>query len=304
MELAHIPQQTELSALYGSWNPLGYMEGIRNQGLADQFREQGRQANVLELDKQRIANEQSEQMNPLLLAQQGLVNTGLGTKNTSDALALSNKQALNEDQLKADRAKLRQQYSESEISQMQDNVLREHMNNVAAGNLAGIEKTRKLLDFLGTPAQTADRLSRKQIADENNITQLKATGMSTSSAERINQANIEAGKYDRNKFGLTIQDRLMRARTPTEKAEVLEDAYYVAVSAGDMDAAQLYQTRAQAARERVAEDARNRGLATPGLDVGAATGMPAKAAPSANAPIAGGASGPKPGTAENPIVLK
>lgn len=304
MELAHIPQQAELSALYGSWNPLGYMEGMRNQGLADQFRVQGQQANDLELAKQRIANQQAEQMNPLLLAQQGLVNTGLGTKNTSDALSLSSKQALYDDQLKADRAELRKKYSDAEISQMQDNVLREHMNNVAAGNLAGIEKTRRLLDFLGTPSAVADRLSRQKIADENNRTQLQSTGMHTASAERINQANIDAGKYNRNKFSMTIQDRLLRARTPTEKAEVLEDAYYTAVSAGDDEAAKLYQTRAKEARERVAEDARNRGLATPGLDIGAATGMPARSAPSANAPIAGGKAGPKPGTAENPIVLK
>lgn len=296
------PTIQELSGIYGDWNPMAYSRGMRSQDLADQFRQQAFDSNAVEMRKNQMANDQAEQMNPLLIAQQQLTNSGLDTKNKSEALSYSNKVSLNDDQLKADRAALQEKYSASELAQIGDNVMRKHLENIQSGDLVGARKTQRLLEVLGTPAQVADRLERRAIADNNNATSIKTTGMHTASQERINQANIDAGKYNRNKFGVTIQTQLMKAKSAREKAEILEEAYYTADAAGDAPAAELYKKRALEARERAAEDARNQGLARPGIDVPAVAGLPAQEAPAAKAPIAGG--GAKPGTADNPIVLK
>jgi len=58
---------------------------------------------------------------------------------------------------------------------------------------------------------------------------------------------------------------LLKAKNPTEKAEILEQACYTALANDDTEAANHYQQQAQAARERVAKDTHNRGLAQPRL---------------------------------------
>lgn len=131
------------------------------------------------------------------------------------------------------------------------------------------------------------------------IGQTRATGEET---RKTNKELADQGRFRRaDRFSLSIEQRLSNAKTPTEKAEILENAYYLALDAGNAEAAEGFRQRALDARQRVAEDARNRGVAPKegGLDTARATGMEKRSEITTNAPIAGGntkPAGPKVGT--------
>jgi len=117
---------------------------------------------------------------------------------------------------------------------------------------------------------------------------------SNASQQKIEQMRIDAGKYNRNTTANSVQAALLKARNPVQKAEILEDAYYTAEAAGDEEAAKVYKQRAIEARQRAAEDAKNRGIARPDVDPNQ-FGIGTTPDPSATAPIAGGNGGaPKP----------
>lgn len=99
--------------------------------------------------------------------------------------------------------------------------------------------------------------------------------------------DIDAGKFDKKgSLSIAVDDRLYKAKTPIEKAEILESAYHAAQDNGDNESAAKYAVRALEARKRAAEDAQNRGLGKPAADLGA-LGITPTAPPAANAPIAG-----------------
>lgn len=101
------------------------------------------------------------------------------------------------------------------------------------------------------------------------------------------QMDIDAGKFDKkSSLSVAVDDRLYKAKTPVEKAEILEQAYHVAQDSGDKEGAAKYAIRALEARKRAAEDAANKGAATPRPDL-APLGVAPTAPPAANAPIAG-----------------
>lgn len=106
------------------------------------------------------------------------------------------------------------------------------------------------------------------------------------SAEKIMGMQIDAGRFTKgNQFSIDVLVR--KAKTPIEKAEILESAVAEAYAAGDLQTAQMYAARAQEARQRAAEDAANRAAAKPdAIDVPAVAGMPAAPRPAATAPIA------------------
>jgi hypothetical protein len=126
-----------------------------------------------------------------------------------------------------------------------------------------------------------------------------------SAQKDLEQMRIDAGKYNKNKVATDVNSALLKPISSAQKAEILESAYYAAEAANDMVMANQYKQRAQQARARAAEDARNRAAGAPGTmgyaDEQGNIDIQNKPAPAANAPIAGG---PALGTAANPIVLK
>ena len=109
-------------------------------------------------------------------------------------------------------------------------------------------------------------------------------------AEQLMRMQIDAGRFtktppvDRN----TLLVKLRSSKSALQTAEILDQAHAEAVAAGDVDGARELATRAIQARQRAAEDARNRGLAAPSIDVGAAGGLAMNPPPQAQAPVAGG----------------
>jgi hypothetical protein len=125
-------------------------------------------------------------------------------------------------------------------------------------------------------------------------------------ASALEDKRIAAGKYNRAQHVKSVQDRLAAAKTAKEKAEVLEQAYYESKDK-DADQASVYAARALEARQRAAEDERNRGLAVPRVSIPGATNgrVPETPPPSATAPIAGtvGAD-PNPASAVPPAAIQ
>lgn len=108
---------------------------------------------------------------------------------------------------------------------------------------------------------------------------------------------IRAGRFShapqRDTNSLTV--KLRGSKSAAQTAEILDQAYAEAFAAGDMEGAKEIASRAIAARQRAAEDARNRGLATPGMDIGTQAGVAMNPPPQARAPVAGGAASVAPG---------
>lgn len=127
------------------------------------------------------------------------------------------------------------------------------------------------------------------VADIQANSHTAGIAMQGKNAKEIEQMRIDAGKYDKSKVGTTVEMALLKADTPTKKAEILEQAYAIASEAGDEESATKYAKRAVEARQRKAEDERNKGIAKPGIDTAAVANLPANPTPSATAPIAGSA---------------
>lgn len=123
------------------------------------------------------------------------------------------------------------------------------------------------------------------------IAELKQQGIEQRSLE---QMRIDAGKYNKNKVATDVGSMLLKANNPTQKAEILESAYYVALDNDDTESASKYLARAKEARQRAAEDANNRRLGAPGAMYDPTQSVIVnKPSPTANAPIGGGP-GPTP----------
>lgn len=142
------------------------------------------------------------------------------------------------------------------------------------------------------------------VAEVQAKSHLKGIGAQINAQKDLEQMRIDAGKYNKNKVATDVNSALLKVRSASQAAEVLESAYYTAEAAGDMTMANQYKQRAQQARQRAAEDAQNRAAGAPGTMGFAGTGgdieIQNKPAPAAAAPIAGG---PALGTAANPIKL-
>lgn len=122
MEQANIPTQEGLNALYGAWNPMAYMQGHQNQGLADQFRQQAFNRNALDTFKVQQGVEQDSRMNPLLVEQQRGQNTKLGFENIMTQRKNEREQANHQNMLDADQRAAALKVSEDDMKKFEYKV--------------------------------------------------------------------------------------------------------------------------------------------------------------------------------------
>lgn len=136
-------------------------------------------------------------------------------------------------------------------------------------------------------------MAQEGVRKESHIQGIREQGKLQKDLEEM---RINAGKYNKNKVATDVGSMLLKARTPGQKAEVLESAYYVALDNDDAESASKYLARAKEARQREAEDYKNRGLGAPGSIYDPTQSVIVnKPSPTANAPIGGdGRSGPTP----------
>lgn len=102
----------------------------------------------------------------------------------------------------------------------------------------------------------------------------------------IEQMRIDAGKYNKKNTAVDVNTALLKyGHSAAAVAEIYAQAAQIADAAGDTAEATRYSQLAQQARQRAAEDAGNKGLARPGIDTSAVSGLPPQARPQATAPI-------------------
>lgn len=211
-----MPTMDELGSIYGAWNPRANIEAMANLGLADQFKQQLLQGNAQDLQAGQLRNAQAAEMNPLLLQAQGLSNTGanLGNQEKQNAvdlssLELSNKRTLNDDKLNAERAKLRQQFSDAELAQIGNDVWKAHVENIKSGDPTKIDETAKLLDLLGGPSQAADRSLKRNLTEGVWINSQILAGIGARSRESVAETRKPTAK--------TWQEQFNKYPTSTKK---------------------------------------------------------------------------------------
>lgn len=309
MNSANLSSQSDLNSLYGNWNPMAYLQGQRMLDLGDQFRQQAYQNNEQTIQADQMKNDQSAQMNPLLLAHQGLINQGQdlgnqgkGISNSNASLDLSNKTALNGDQMAADRAKLKTMYSDEQLNQISNNVLQAHMKNIQSGDITKIQETGQLLDFLtgATGSKVSDRVQQRNLKEGDWLNSQRNVDANIASNERITNANIDAGRWNRasgkGSAAANIEEAVKSGKMSYEKAAA---AFYGAAQfATDPDEREKYLNMSNAYEQA---NLQSKNAAAQGkLDVGAATGLETQKV----APVLAQGSKKPIGTADNPIVLK
>ena len=303
---ANLPSQADLNSLYGAWNPMSYIQGYQNQDLAAQFRDQAFQQQQNSTREGQLKNQQSEAMNPLLINNQvqtntnlGLTGTGLDIGNKSEKLKLEAQEADQPNLLSKQQRTAALSASEDEMKKFDFHVGELLRSNNPAERDQGAKLQQYLSSFQAERRKAADAFALQQ---EQSRSHLKGIGMQGATQLEVAKIQNPPEKWAKTgKNSITIEQRLITAKNPKEKAEILETAAANARANGEEELANSYAARAQEARERLAEDFRNQGGAVPKADLGA-LGIVPTAPPAAKAPIAGGK--PKAGTAENPIVLK
>jgi hypothetical protein len=291
MDSANLPSQADLNSLYGAWNPMSYMQGQQNQDLASQFRDQAYKSNQNEVTQGALKNAQAVQMNPLLLAQQGLTNTGLDLGNNSKSISnasagidLSHKAALAPDSLDAQREELRTRLGDAQYNTLSNTILRSHLDNIKSGDPEKIAQTEPMLAFLNGSAgkNVAERTNTRGISEltnsarllENQATnrnQLEIAGINAGSRIEVgaghNAASIQAAQIKQS-----LNQKLAQLETMDQSNPEVARA--------------IAQTRQDLA---TANAAYSNAIDLPGLQKGT---------------LGRQGDRPPPGTAANPIVLK
>lgn len=294
MDSANLPSQTDLNSLYGAWNPMSYMQGQQNQDLAAQFRDQAYKSNQNEITQGALKNEQSTFMNPLLVNQQQLTNTGLdlgnqgtGIKNASAGIDLGQKQALAPQDLEAKREALKVQLGDAQYNNLSNTILQSHLNNIKSGDPTKIAETAPMLEFLygNVGNKVGDRIQARDLAELQRMTQQNVANTQAGSA--VNVAGINAGSREAVGMG--------RNAATVQSAQIKQSLNQKLAQLESMDqsnpqvAAATQQTRIDLAAANAAYanaiDLEKLQKGTLGRQ-----GVPGNAKPT--------------GTAENPIVLK
>lgn len=222
-------------------------------------------------------------------AQANLESTLAGTANTQETMRgnrMKNDvyEANLPQQKAAEYKKLLKETSDNELAMHENEVYKLIQSNDPNQRKIGMQLMPYLKDVLAEKRRTDSQL---RVVGATQAGQISLENLRHKNATALEQQRIDAGKYDRKTLAVTVESMLLKARDAAQKAEILEQAYWVAKSAGDEEAANTLAQRAQQARQRAAEDAKNRAAGAPGkIDMANETGMTPTARPTADAPIA------------------
>jgi len=212
-----LPTLETLQGTYGAWNPEAYTQARENQGLAQQFQQQNLAQESNTTQEGFLKNQQSAAMNPMLLTQQGNMNTKGLQDNQSSALDLERKNALQFQNLALDQQKA--------IYNMKDEDLKaidQHGEELLRSNNPTERAQGQQIIAMGKEFRTAKQkqdyameLERLQGAN-----QLRNTGAQGSNQRQIEQMGIDAGKYARRGGagggGISFTQKLPSMKVPEQ----------------------------------------------------------------------------------------
>jgi hypothetical protein len=224
----------------------------------------------------------SEQINPLNVERQRLSNEGSGFDNQSKGVKARTDIALEDTDKEAKRQKLLTDASEEHLKRL-----------FAQGEAWSMDPDPKKSEIGNKMREASWKEQQRRAAAEDS---LKQTREITGSREKVAGTNADAKKEaaqiaaDAKKASVSSQtdyDSLLLkyAKNPTAQAELRITRAQMLAAQGDAAGAQRELTLAQEARQRVAEDISNKGLATPGIDTAAVAELPANMRPAARATV-------------------
>lgn len=278
----------DLLKMYGNRNPISnfiFDEQIANQA---QNRQLGMQGKGLENRAKELANLYSEQTNPIRALQEQETLSQKRTANRASEFALDKTARTHESDVNQALRDAVSKLKESDLKDLEREAQRLSYSMNPDERKTGLDLLQQHKDFVKIRTQGDEQ--RKTAAQQQEHAKALET-QRAGNAVNLERTRAELGKYNRGTTATTVDQQLAKARNALQAAEILENAYYVAVENNDMAAAARYKERAINARQRAAEDASNRAMGAPGVGLNAQGQFSEKARPEAVAPIAGGNSG-------------
>lgn len=268
-------------------SPMAFQQAQSQIGLGNQFAQQGLDAGAADLRAKNLANMYTEQADPMRLQKLGLENEGMGYENTVKQEEARQKKELSAEEIASKRAELIKKASVADLEKLQAQAQAEMLNPDPAVAARGQKKMDASWQELTRRRAAEDELKKTKMTTDNAmaIARLKEGGLNARAAQAITaKANTAAAKASKS---TNLNELLIKnGKNPVAVAEIRIQLAQMALEEGNQPEAERQYALAQQARGRAAEDAKNRGLATPGVDVAAVAGLPASAQPSAVAPVA------------------
>ena len=193
LDPSNLPSQTDLNSLMGAWNPMSYMQGFQNQGLADQFRQQAYADNANQIDKGTLENTQSAAMNPMLVQQQQGVNAGRDITNQSAGLDLASKQGTFQDKQALLHSQIAREMSDEELTSESNRIGRAYQQALVNKDTDAIAKYGPAMDTLvgALQAKASDRLMQRQMEQQKINAGITEAGIGANAT--TNAAGIHVG---------------------------------------------------------------------------------------------------------------
>lgn len=260
-------------------DPMAYGQSIHRLGLAKLFQaEKQKQAESKTL-ADTMANDQSQQMNPLLVQQQRLVNTGKDTSNQEAGLTLKRNKAVHSYNLDADQRAAILKIGEDQLKTAQQKIDLDY----ASGDPVRIERAKHGEQWLSTVR--AEKRKNDAKMEKERYKQMQETGRATErnattlEAQRIaGQSRTDvAGMKGANKGVTDIKQAVLSGKmSPANAAVAFHGA---AMTAADPEDRALYAQMASD-YETLAKQMPAAGNAGK-IDTPAVAGLPAVQQPSA-----------------------
>ena len=292
-----LPSLADLQGTYGAGDPEVYRQMQQNQGLAQMYQQQQLEQARNRTQEGFLKNQFDEQQNLQLLRQRRLENTGLENTNIIGGVNARRAVANEPMQLTQDQRKFALQATDDDLKAAEQHAIQESQT----GDPVRMQQARKILDF--TAAAIAEK--RKEEAamarqKEQTRSHLGGIGMQIGSQEKMENARIAAGKYDKtskSSAGISnIQAAVQAGKMTAEKAAVA--LHGAAMFEPDPELAQKYKEMA-GQYEQFAMNQRN-AQAQGKPDIGAIAKLPTQNLP----PALGAPAQPKVGVTKSGVKFK
>lgn len=285
--MATLQQLPDLASLEGL-SPYLNQAGMGQVGMTNQFNQLGLQQNQAALQSTGLENALAQQMNPLKVQQAQATLEGTGLANVAQGLTNRTNLANEDVTREQKRAEALAKASESDLDRLMSEAKKKMVLGAQNGDQRMVALGQRMLEGSWTEiTRRSEMQNKKEVAELQGQSRQAVAGVTQAGATQREQMGIEAGKYKKGSASKSLMDYYNAAKNPIQKAEAAIMVADSLAQQGDSAGADQYRQIAQEARLRAAEDAANRGLATPGIDVPAVADLPARARPGAVAPVGG-----------------
>lgn len=273
----NLPSINELGAMGGM--DFGAYQQAQNQiGLANLFQQQNLASGAADLQTKNLANQYSEQANPLRLDKLGLENVGTGYDNTLKRVESETKAALQGDDIASKRQKMLADMDETKLKQLETRAQWEMMQEDPKVRESGMRKLMASKAEWERRNKHTDDMEKIKLQGQNSMDVAKVHAGAT---ERSAQISADARRQiaeSKNKGVASFDDAVRLGKFKTIESALT----YATIQL--QTAESLEDQQAWAVRAKQFEDLlRNKALASSNgkIDPGAATNLPTIQVPSA-----------------------